>query len=71
MNRLVESLVQNGILMSNSETEQNIKQYVVPHIGELISKTLKYNQIIIDILHKHIINLYYSMKTFDELSKFT
>jgi ankyrin repeat protein len=70
MNKLIESLIQNGLLMPNSEIEQNIKQYVVPHIGELISKTLKYNQIIIDILHKHTINLYYSMKTFDELSKF-
>ena len=70
MNKLIELLIQNGLLMSNSEIEQNIRQYVIPHIGELILKTLKYNQIIIDILHKHIINLYYSMKTFDELTKF-
>lgn len=68
MTKLIEMLIQNGLIEINSDMEKNIRQYVVPHFGELLTKTLQYNQVMIDILHKHLVNLYYSMKTFDELS---
>lgn len=68
MTKLIEQLIQNGLIEINSDTEKNIRQYVVSHVGELLTKTLQYNQVMIDILHKHVVNLYYSMKTFDELS---
>ena len=70
MTKLIQLLIQNGLIEINSDIEKNVRQYVVPHIGELLTKTLQYNQVMIDILHKHVVNLYYSMKTFDELTDF-
>ena len=68
LTKILELLIQNGLVMPDSETEKNIKQYINPHIGELLTKTLQYNQVLIDILHKYIVNLYHLMKTFNELT---
>jgi hypothetical protein len=68
MTKLVELLIQNGLVVPDSDIEKNIKQYINPHVGELLGRTLQYSQVLIDILHRYIINLYYSMKTFDVLS---
>ena len=70
MTKLIQLLIQNGLIEINSDIEKNVRQYVIPHVGELLTKTLQYNQVMIDILHKHVVNLYYSMKTFDELTNF-
>ena len=69
MTILLENLNQNGIVIPDSDIEKNIKQYINPHVGELLSKTLLYNQLLIDISHKYIINIYHSIKTLDELTK--
>jgi ankyrin repeat protein len=69
MTKLLELLIQNGLVAPDSEIEKNIKQYINPHIGELVIKTLEYNQVLIDIVNRYIFNLYHSMKTFDNLTK--
>ena len=68
MNNLLDQISQNGIITPESQIYNNIKQYINAHMIELLSKTLQYNQIILDVFHRWLINLYYSIKTFDILS---
>ena len=68
MNNLLDQISQNGIITPDSQIYNNIKQYINAHMIELLNKTLQYNQIILDVFHRWLINLYYSIKTFDILS---
>ena len=68
MSNLLSELVQNGIVIPDSEMFVNINQHINKHIAELISQTLQYNQIIIDTYHRWFINFYNQLKTFDCLT---
>ena len=67
--KLLELFTQNGIINSESKQYDNIKQYVHTHMIELVTKTLQYVQVIIDIFHRWTVNLYHSLKTYDEITK--
>jgi hypothetical protein len=69
MNRLFGLLQQNGIIEAESDIEKNIKQSINPHIIELITKTLQYSQVMLDIFHKYVVNIYYAVRTFDVLTE--
>lgn len=68
MTNLLSELVQNGIIMPDSEMYVNINQHINKHMVELIYQTLQYNQIIIDTYHRWLINFYNQLKTFDYLT---
>jgi hypothetical protein len=68
MTNLLSELVQNGIVMPDSEMYVNINQHINKHMVELIDQTLQYNQIIIDTYHRWFINFYNQLKTFDCLT---
>jgi hypothetical protein len=65
--RLLYQLSQNGVLAPETQVYNNIKQFINPHIIELLSKTLQYNQVILDVFHRWVTNLYHYFRTFDEL----
>ena len=65
--KLLDQLAQFGIIDPKSEINDNIKQYVHPHMNELISKTLLYVRVILDVTHRWIANYYNSFKTLNEL----
>jgi hypothetical protein len=67
--KLLNELSQNGIVQPESTQYNNIKQYINTHMIEFVSKTLQYNQVVIDIFHRWVVNLYHSLKTYDELTK--
>ena len=67
LNKLLDELSKNGIIIPDSTIYENIKQHVNTHMIELIKETLKYNQIILDIYHRWTVNLYHSLKTFQVL----
>ena len=68
MTNLLSELVQNGIVMPDSDIYVNINQHINKHMTELIHQTLQYNQIIIDTYHRWFINFYNQLKTFDCLT---
>jgi hypothetical protein len=68
MTNLLSELIQNGIVMPDSEMYVNINQHINKHMIELIDQTLQYNQIIIDTYHRWFINFYNQLKTFDCLT---
>ena len=68
MTNLLSELIQNGIVMPDSEMYVNINQHINKHMVELIDQTLQYNQIIIDTYHRWFINFYNQLKTFDCLT---
>jgi hypothetical protein len=68
MTNLLSELVQNGIVMPDSDIYVNINQHINKHMTELIDQTLQYNQIIIDTYHRWFINFYNQLKTFDCLT---
>ena len=65
LNKLIDHIAMRGIIQLDSVIYSNIKQFVHIHMNELISKTLDYTRIIIDVLHRWIINYYNSLKTLD------
>jgi hypothetical protein len=65
--KLLDQLVQFGIIDPKSDIYSNIKQYVHSHMNELISKTLLYIRVILDVTHRWIANYYNSFKTLNEL----
>lgn len=68
MVRQLDQFAQNGIINPDSTMYSNIKQYVNSHMIELITKTLQYNQVILDVIHKWLVNLYHHIRVFDELT---
>lgn len=68
MINLLSELVQNGIVIPDSDIYVNINQHINKHMTELIDQTLQYNQIIIDTYHRWFINFYNQLKTFDCLT---
>jgi hypothetical protein len=71
ISRQIDQFVQNGIIGisdQDSNVYSNLKQYVSAHIVELLSKTLDYNNAMLNVFHKWVINVYHSLRTFDELT---
>jgi high-affinity Fe2+/Pb2+ permease len=68
---LIDYIATNGIIQLDSLIYNNTKQYINIYMNELLSKTLDYIRIIIDVFHRWAINYYYSLKTFDIITKQT
>ena len=66
--KLLDQLSQNGVIQPESQTYNNIKQYINGHMIELVSKTLQYTQVILDVFHRWIVNLYHILRTYDEIT---
>lgn len=67
--KLLDSLVLNGILEIDKNPYLIIKQQFNSHMIELVSKTLEYSKILLDINHRWLINHYHSIRTLYELIK--
>ena len=67
--KLLDEFSKNGIVQPESQTYNNIKQYINGHMIELVSKTLQYTQVILDVFHRWIVNLYHCLRTYDEITK--
>lgn len=65
--KLLNKLSLNGIFKLDSVPYINIKQHINAHMIELISKTLQFNQVMLDVIHRWIVNYYYFVKTFKAL----
>lgn len=67
--KLLDNLVLNGILEIDDNPYLIIKQQFNSHMIELVSKTLEYSRILLDINHRWLINHYHSIRTLYELIK--
>ena len=67
--KLLDSLVLNGILEIDKNPYLIIKQQLNSHMIELVSKTLEYSRVILDIKHRWFVNHYHSLRTLYELIK--
>lgn len=67
LSNLLNILSQNGIFEPDTTVHLNIKKYVNNHMIELISKTLNYVQIMLDVAHRWLYNYYNALKTFETL----
>ena len=70
MNNLLNEFTKEGLMSSKSDVIifDHVRQYINTYMVELIKQTLMYNNVILDTVHKWIVNLYYSIKTFDVLT---
>ena len=68
-NRLLDNLIYNGLLEPDENLYNIIKQQFNIHMIELVTRTLDYNKVILDIKHKWIVNNYYYLRTLYELIK--
>jgi len=66
---ILDHIAMHGIIQIDSHVYNNIKQYINIHMNELLSKTLDYVKLIIDVFHRWSINYYYSLKTFLIITK--
>jgi len=67
LSNLLNILSQNGIFEPDTTVHLNIKKYVNNHMIELISKTLNYVQVMLDVAHRWLYNYYSALKTFEIL----
>lgn len=63
-NNILDYLVNNNVVIPNSELYNNIKLDINNYMITLISHTLEYNHILLDILERWLRNLYYKLETF-------
>mgnify|MGYP003349538426 CR=1 FL=1 len=63
MNNLLNEFTSQGLMSSKSDAViyDHTRQYINTYMTELIKQTLMYNNVILDTVHRWIINLYYSI----------
>jgi hypothetical protein len=69
MDNLLNEFSKEGILSNKPDAKtdtiyNDVRQYINTYMTELIKQTLIYNNVILDVVHKWIVNLFYSIKTF-------
>lgn len=67
LNDLLNNLVQEGIIVVDEGIHKNIATSLNPYLITLVSKTLDYSNLMLDIAHRWLNNLSNRLKTFDLL----
>lgn len=69
--QLLEELVLNGVIVIDSSLYKTIKQFINGYMNELISKTLDYVKIMLDVYHRWVVNYYNSKKTLQIINAYS